>query len=83
MNIIEKLKVLGSKETFEKIKNIVEQVEFDNPNLKGNDKKELAVKTLNKLIDIPFLTEGMEHIILGIMVDKAVYYLNKLVWKRV
>ncbi len=82
VNIVEKMNVLGSAETFKKVQQVVEQIEFENQGVDGQTKKQIAVDILNKLIDIPFINEGTEAIILGILVDKAVYYFNEFIWKK-
>ncbi len=83
MNIVEKMNVLNSKETFKKVQQVVEQVELEHKGIDGQTKKQIAVKLLNEIIDIPFISESTEAIILGILVDKAVYYFNEFVWKKV
>jgi len=50
--------------------------------LKGSDKKALAVAILNALIDIPFLPESVEGMLIGWAIDAVVSALNKLVGKN-
>jgi len=47
--------------------------------IKGADKKQLAVAVLNALIDIPFLPESVEGMLIGWAIDAVVAALNKLV----
>jgi len=49
--------------------------------LKGADKKELAVAILNALVDIPFLPESVEAMLIGWAIDAVIAALNKLVGK--
>lgn len=43
----------------------------------GQDKKRILVVVLNRLIDIPLLSERMEAWAIGLLIDQAVEYLNK------
>ncbi|MDD2773393.1 MAG: hypothetical protein PHP45_06825 [Elusimicrobiales bacterium] len=46
--------------------------------LKGADKRELAVAIINELVDVPFLPEKLEEVLIGWGVDTTVHALNKL-----
>lgn len=43
----------------------------------GEEKKELAIKVINDLIDIPYLPETLEAVIIGFAIDVAVDAFNK------
>ncbi len=43
----------------------------------GDEKKELAIKVINDLIDIPYLPETLEAVIIGFAIDVAVDAFNK------
>ena len=45
--------------------------------LAGAQKRDLAVKILNKLIDIPLVPESVEAILIGFVVDAVVAAYNK------
>ena len=47
----------------------------------GAQKKELAVEVINALVDIPFLPEKLEGILIGWAIDAVIAALNKLVGK--
>jgi hypothetical protein len=49
----------------------------------GKDKKKIAVSILNAAIDIPFVPEMFEEIIIGFLVDWVVDLLNKTGWVKI
>ena len=77
-----KIAGVGSLKTaFDVVPDVVSLVEAEAADLAGADKKQLAVAVLNKLIDIPFIPESVEAVIIGWAIDAAVAALNKLVGK--
>lgn len=68
-------KFLGS------IEEIVRYVEAQTPDLMevvtSANKKEAAVKLINKLVDIPYLPEFVEAQIFGAIVDTVVFLYNE------
>ncbi|MFA5162081.1 MAG: hypothetical protein WC421_07530 [Elusimicrobiales bacterium] len=79
-----KIKAVKSlKDAAEAIPDVVKLVEAvgQDEGLKGADKKALAVAVLNALIDIPFLPESIEGMLIGWAIDAVVAALNKLVGK--
>ena len=44
--------------------------------LKAN-KKELAIKLLNKFVDVPWLPEGLEEVLFGFAIDAVVEAFNQ------
>lgn len=75
-----KIQGVGSlKAALDVVPDVVSLVEAEAADLAGADKKALAVAVLNKLIDIPFIPESVETIIIGWAIDAAVAALNKLV----
>ena len=46
----------------------------------GTDKKKIAVSIINASIDIPYVPEYLEGIIIGFLVDWVVDLLNKTGW---
>jgi len=78
----DKIKGVSSlKAALDAIPDVVSLVEAEAADLAGADKKALAVAVLNKLIDIPFIPESVESVILGWAIDAVVAALNKLVGK--
>lgn len=67
------------KEKIALVPDIVQHVEAANKALKlaGNLKKELAVRILNKAIDVPYMPENIEAILIGYAVDAVVAAFNK------
>jgi len=49
----------------------------------GQDKKKIAVSILNAAIDIPWVPEAVEAVILGYLVDWVVDLLNKTGWVKI
>lgn len=45
--------------------------------LTGDDKKEVAVEIVNRLVDIPFVPEAAEAVIISFAIDAAVAAFNK------
>jgi len=77
-----KIQGVGSiKAALDIVPDVVSLVEAEAADLAGADKKKLAVAVLNKLIDIPFIPESVEAIIIGWAIDAAVAALNRLVGK--
>ena len=78
----DKIKTVKSlKDAAEAVPDVVKLVEGvgQDEDFKGSDKKALAVAVLNALIDIPFLPESMEGMLIGWAIDAVVSALNKLV----
>jgi hypothetical protein len=63
------------------IREVISQVE-GLTHLTGDQKRELAVGILNKIVDIPLLTEKMEATVFGIIIDVSVGFLNNLFGKN-
>jgi len=49
----------------------------------GKDKKKIAVSILNAAIDIPYVPEMFEEIVIGFLVDWVVDLLNKTGWVKI
>ena len=80
----DKIKTVKSlKDAAEAVPDVVKLVEGvgQDEDIKGSDKKALAVAVLNTLIDIPFLPESVESMLIGWAIDAVVSALNKLVGK--
>jgi len=80
----DKIKTVKSlKEAAEAVPDVVKLVEGvgQDEDIKGSDKKALAVAILNELIDIPFLPESVEGMLIGWAIDAVIAALNKLVGK--
>lgn len=81
----DKIKTVKSlKDAAEAVPDVVKLVEGvgQDEDLKGSDKKALAVAVLNALIDIPFLPESVEGMLIGWAIDVVIVALNKLVGKN-
>ena len=81
----DKIKTVKSlKDAAEAVPDVIKLVEGvgQDEDLKGSDKKALAVSVLNALIDIPFLPESVEGMLIGWAIDAVVSALNKLVGKN-
>lgn len=61
------------------VTDVVEHVEVlgRDLGLAGTQKKDLAVAVINKLIDLPFLNEGMEAIVIEFAIDTIVAAFNR------
>lgn len=59
--------------------NVIQHVEIlgKDLTLAGSQKKELAVAIINKLIDIPYVPENMEAIIIGFTIDAIIGAFNR------
>ncbi|MFA5161856.1 MAG: hypothetical protein WC421_06385 [Elusimicrobiales bacterium] len=80
----DKIKTVKSlKDAAEAVPDVVKLVEGvgQDEDIKGSDKKALAVAILNALIDIPFLPESVEGMLIGWAIDAVIAALNKLVGK--
>jgi len=77
------ISVRGLKDAAELLPEIVKAVEAAEADeeISGSDKKKLAVTILNRLIDIPFLPEAVEGMLIGWAIDAIVTALNKLFGK--
>ncbi|MFA6583919.1 MAG: hypothetical protein WCS77_06440 [Elusimicrobiaceae bacterium] len=75
--------VKSLKDAAEAIPGIITLVESvgQDEDIKGADKKALAVAVLNKLVDIPLVPEAVEGILIGWAIDAVIAALNKLVGK--
>jgi len=62
---------------FDKIVAVVKTIETELAGVEGADKRDAAVKAINKLIDIPKVPEWIEEILIGMAVDFAVWLANK------
>lgn len=49
--------------------------------LAGADKKKLAVTIINILVDVPFIPEAVEEVIIGFAIDTVISALNKMLGK--
>ncbi|MFA5937644.1 MAG: hypothetical protein WC822_07255 [Candidatus Paceibacterota bacterium] len=65
----------------EAVPQVVAFVEKHAADVKGADKRALAVAIINELVDIPLVPERIEAVIIGWAIDAAVAALNKLVGK--
>lgn len=74
-----------AKAVFEIIVTAVQKVEDYSANvalLTSDEKKAVAVRLVNELVDIPWVPESIEAILFGWLVDFAVYLFNKLHGKQ-
>lgn len=74
--------VVGAKTLKEKIlvvPDVVKHVEVAGKQLKlaGHLKRELAVHLINRVVDVPFMPENIEAILIGFVVDAVVAAYNK------
>ena len=67
----------------EVISDVVERVERVGADLKlaGDKKKELAVEVVNSLIDIPYVPEAAEAVMIELVIDTVVRTLNRRLGK--
>jgi len=63
--------------SFALIVDAIEKAEKELGDGKGVDKRKLAIKIVNEIVDIPFVPETIEAWIIGLLVDFAVYLYNK------
>ena len=76
----EKFKDVASlKDALAAIPDVISLVEAEASDLAGADKKKLAVEVLNGLVDIPFVPESVEGMLIGWAIDAVIAALNKLV----
>jgi hypothetical protein len=78
----EAAKVKGLRDALAILPDIIKKVEevAKSASLAGNEKKALAIAVLNKLIDIPWLPEAAEGMIIGLAIDAIITAVNK--WFR-
>jgi hypothetical protein len=68
-------------ETYDIIIDVIKNVEEHSTNmskLSGSDKKDLAVLVINKIIDIPFLPEYFEGVLIEWSIELSVQIVNKI-----
>ena len=72
--------VKGVKDALKILPAVIKKVEevAGGVKLAGEQKKELAVAVINKLVDIPWMPEPAEAFIIGMAIDAAVAALNRL-----
>jgi hypothetical protein len=84
---IELLKTIDSwnleavKLVWDIILGIIERIEFYSEELEtmtSEDKKDMAVKLVNKLVDIPYIPEFLEEKLFDFVIDGLVHVLNGL-----
>ena len=51
--------------------------------ISGKDKKKIAVSIINAAVDIPYVPEYVEEIIISFIVDQVVAMLNKTGWVKI
>jgi hypothetical protein len=80
----EAVKVKSIADAIKIVPEVIKKVEVVAKDVKmaGAEKKELAVAILNILIDIPFVPEAMEGMIISFAIDAAVAALNRLFGKQ-
>lgn len=59
----------------------VEKYSVELGKISKEDKREIAVDTLNSLIDIPYMPEWLEGRVFGFAIDGAIQLLNRFVGK--
>jgi hypothetical protein len=66
------------------ISDVVERVETLGVDLQlaGDKKKELAVEVINRLIDLPYLPEAAEAVVISFAIDMIVAQLNRLAARK-
>jgi hypothetical protein len=70
-----------AKAVFEIITLAVKKIEDYSKNvqsLTSEEKKSLAVRVINELVDIPWVPESIEAVLFGWLVDFAIHLFNKL-----
>ena len=70
------------KNLFQAICETVEQVEKEYIDVKGQDKKDIAINLINALVDIPVIPEKLEEKAISLLIDLVVFMFNKYVWKK-
>lgn len=75
--------ISGLKAAIEAIPEVITLVEKLSAaeDLASADKKKLAVAVINELVDIPFLPESVEEMLIGWAIDAVISAFNKLVGK--
>jgi hypothetical protein len=61
---------------------LVEQAVVKFGPMSGKDKKEIATRVINDLVDIPIVPEYVEGAMIGWVIDQVVDYLNKVFGKK-
>ena len=71
--------VKSVKDAFKVIPAVIKRVEEISKNVKlaSSQKKELAVAVLNKLVDIPWVPEAAEAVLIGLAIDAIIAAVNK------
>ena len=72
--------VKGVKDALQILPAVIKKVEEISGGVKiaGAQKKELAVAVLNKLVDIPWVPEAAEAMLIGLAIDAVVAAFNRL-----
>jgi len=77
-------KVKGVKGVINVLPDVVKAVEVSASNVKlaSDAKRELAIVIINKLIDVPYVPEVGEAVLIGLAIDTLISAFNKLFGKN-
>ncbi len=64
-------------EDFDRVIRTVERVEREFGSGRGREKRDAAVRLINAAVDIPWLPEWFEALLLGLLVDLVVHQFNR------